>query len=231
MFIFKLCARFQCFLIGSVIVNGQINGYVCIVLFIIQQMTVIVAMLGLNTQIFKFIAQKLVFWWKLLNTCVVNICIAIISSHNHNDYWNLENTTITQCYVIAILNGLVALTAVICISSIQAFINSTKHAKIVSNLIILLPIVWSIGNFISYFTNQNNEYVINISIGHESTIKLSLRTVIMGKSIDLSIFFLSQLYTNTISGLKGIQVTGYVSKKWKRINKYSDVSDTSIQLL
>ena len=47
---------------------------------------------------------------------------------------------------------------------------------------------------------------------------LSLNTLLIEKSIDLSIFFLSQLYTNIKYGSKGIAVTGYINKNWKHVN-------------
>ena len=75
----------------------------------------------------------------------------------------------------------------------------------------------------NHFTTPNNEYIIHVD--GNNNIELRLRTIAMEKSIDLAIFFLSQLFNNIRFGANGVIVNGYVTKNWKKMKRFDNVFD------
>ena len=99
---------------------------------------------------------------------------------------------------------------------------------IISNLSIIAVIVYFIINAILYFVH-NLDYNININFDNNKTkIILSCRTIYTERAIDLSIFLISQLYSNIRYGLNGIEIIGYVNIIW--CNKPNN-NDIDMQLL
>ena len=213
---------FRCILIYLVIhlsiwlwSGYKMNIYLQIVLLCLNIMTGIICMLSFNFQIFKFYARTIAYVWKLVDVIIMVICMQIIEYQRKNYHWSSKYSS-TESIIIATLGFFQYILIVIVVSSIQALtviitIHSEWHAIIISNSLIIMAIVSFMINTVYYFTHGNENYFIW---------GLSLNTLIIEKGIDLSIFFLSQLYTNIKNGSKGIAVTGYVNKKWKYI-KYN----------
>ena len=204
----------------TAIINYDINGYVFIALLVLLEIAVVVPVLSFNVQIVKFATSTFVFWWKLLDACIFYIMYQVIEYTNHTYEWSFTYTdSLVECWILAVAGGLVIITAVMAISSSQAFINSLKHKKLVCNMLIMSAIIYFMYHAVSYFIDDGDDYNIHISsLGWD--FRLSCRTAVVSKAIDCSIFFLTQLYQSIRFGFSGIYVTGFVQRRWQKIRRY-----------
>ena len=131
---------------------------------------------------------------------------------------------------MATLSFVISIMIVVVVSTIQALavtMNSKWHAIIVSNFLVIDAIIYYMYFSVNYFIHSSRDCTF---------LNLSLNTLIIEKGIDLSIFFLSQLYDNIKYGSKGIAITGFVNKKWKKIiykqyHENAHHSRTAVELL
>ena len=204
-------------------VNTSINAILQITMLIIVDIAMMIILLRYNATIFYFIIWKsnyaFVFWWKVFDAVVLFTMFTIIDKTNDNFVWSFKESapTMSQRYAIMCLNGIGILLFVISISANKAFViisraNSDLMSKC-QRLIAYLGIVGAISYFLRiggiYFTHSNRDHGIRI-FKHN----ISCRTLLIAKSADLCIFFISQLYSLGRHGFTGIEVTGYVTKKW-----------------
>ena len=208
---------FWCILIhfavaGSIwfIQDGKLNVYYEIVVLCINVIAAIIWLLSLNSQIFKFHSNKIGYVWKLLDAIIICSCVIVLVYH-YNTYAGSSRYTTIESVIISTLTVLDSIMIVVVVSTIQALtvtMNTKWHAIIVSNFLVIDAIVYYMFFAVSYFIHTSRDYTF---------LNLSLNTLIIEKAIDLSIFFLSQLYDNIKYGSKGIAITGFVNKKWKKI--------------
>ena len=197
--------------ISWILTDYTTNAYLQLILNCFDIVAGLICFLSFNYQIFKFYFGTITYMWKLFDTLIMYICIEIIDYENKLYYWS-SKYTLLQSILIAILTCIGYMLVVMVVSSIQALtvaINSKWKAIVVSNTLIIMAIMYMGFTWMFYFTHQNQEHTL---------LSWSLNTLIIEKGIDLSIFFLSQLYTNIKYGSKGILLTGYVNKKWKQIS-------------
>ena len=223
---FFICAVYAIsYVIFTVAIDFEIDGNIFLFLMFCLEISILLPALSLNVQIFKFAASKFVFWWKTLDAFIFYIAYQIIEYTSHSYEWSMKYTSSkAQCWIIAIVGFITIMSAVMAISSAQAFIYSLRFKMLVSNLLILSAIIYFLYHSVTYFVS-NDDYIINVNLfninkNDKFVIGLSCRTLVVDKSIDCSIFFLSQLYTNVRIGFKGIQVTGFVERRWNRIKPY-----------
>ena len=206
----------------------KINGLVQISLFSIQLIIVTIVLLYSNRQVFKLTATTMVFWWKLLDVWRMYFCLEIINFTNEISIWNLQYVqSLSQCYIIAFLKFAVVTTAslyVVSINSSVVTMKSQKYACILSSISIIMALMFAMGITLKYFIVSDLDYVF---IYHNWSI--SLRTILIAKGIDLSVFVSSQLYTNAKFGSKGVQVIGHVNKNWKKMKNYREYIDNNNQ--
>lgn len=226
---FCVCGSYFIFLtIFCMMANIYKNMYVAIFLYVLVTIVITIAILSLNYQILKFITKKFMFWWKIQDACVfaiMEIFTAVKASHyGDSTLW---------CILLSIYAFNVVIT-VFAISSIKAYVSSNNWKKlniIVINTIIVMPGIASfIYVAIAWFINDSFDYVITVNSKLTNySFEISCKTILIEKSIDLAIFFMSQLYDNIRYGsrMNGIQVKGEVERKW---NKYKIDGDANSQL-
>ena len=78
-------------------------------------------------------------------------------------------------------------------------------------------------------SNSDNLYSkVNLNL-FNSSVKISLRTIMIAKRFDLSIFFMLQWYRNIKKGIYGIHVTGCVNTLWYVNNSNETVDNVALQ--
>ena len=201
----------------TAITESSISCDIFIVLLVILHFVEIIPMLNMNAQLFRFVASNFVFYWKLGDVLIWRITVEFIQYSNKIYIWTPGRASnLAEAYALAIGFGTSTIMAVVIISSIQtfAFVDSWKYKRLALNLSILMAVSYFMLQGIYLFRSEY-DYVIDINI-----MQISCRTLGVGKAIDISLFFLSQLYGNVKFGYNCIFVTGYVERKWKNISKY-----------
>ena len=69
------------------------DGNLQVFLYLLQLFALIICILGLNSNVFKFIANTIVFWWTVFDATMICILIEIISQGNKERLWSSEYTS------------------------------------------------------------------------------------------------------------------------------------------
>lgn len=220
----------------KIVVSFEVNVYLYVFLASLQQIVTMTMLLCINIEIFKFISNTFTFWWKLIDSCVWMLCAETIDYTHKLLYWGFNNSKYdsTLKYFIAIIESMQLIEYTFLISSIQSFvIQSIKYETLVSNLIIMVGVVAALFSAILHFTTPNDDYIIHIQTSNDNNLYLSCRTILIEKTIDLSIFYLSQIYGNIAFGTRSFPLVGHITKKWIKLKRYDVLNhkDASIQLL
>ena len=214
------------YLISRMIVSDRIHGVLYIILLCLVLFVMIIMFLSFNLQIFTFISNTLIFWWKFFDACVMFFCGEYIDYSNKNYIFSLEYATLTQAYIVAIVSGVTTVFTVIIVSSMNAFVifdnnvQKSRISKILSSLGIIMACLYTINYGLTYFEDPDSDFIINLNM-NGSDVHVSARSITIEKSIDLTIFFISQLYYFIQFGFQGILLTGHIEKKWKKRKYYS----------
>ena len=222
--LFWVCGIYGTFyLICTRATHYAIDGNILLIMRICLQLVLLVFVLGLNVQVVKFVTSGFVFWWQILDALVWDIAIEMIDYTSDSNSWNRKYVSSkAQAWATATISCVVVLTVVMVISALQALIlqdlgrSTLQYKKFILNLLVLCPIIYFLSDAVGCFLSRD-DYIIDINVLHVS-VKLSCSTLVIEKSVDCSIFFLSQLYTTVRTGFDGIQVTGFVQRKWYRVN-------------
>ena len=221
-------------IIGTV-TNYNIDGWIRITLNLIGAVIITIFLGNYNFSISKYVSKTFAFWWKLQDGLNYVIMRTIIVYYNNGLASKTTQSTNVEAWIISILSSLGLVTTVIGVTTIKAtFVKlSPKHNKWMSHATIIAAIIVTVQGVITTFLS-NDDYNINITLNNDSVIVLSCRTIVIEKGIDLSIFFLQQIYSNIQYGTDGIEITGVVQTKWIVDNKTQQIcndNQLNIQLL
>lgn len=186
--------------------------------------------LNLNGTIIKLILQTFTFWWKMQDAVLFVIAEAIyrykVDLYNISSTISLSVLVFTDvCLYVFMIAGIRAL-----------IIGSSKFVKkLMSNGLIMVGIIQNLVIALYWFFLLDTDYEISLwkKSGLINSATLSTVTIMIEKKIDLSIFFMLQLYSNILNGAHGIDITGLVNIKWKKLNtkvRSSDGSAPNVEL-
>ena len=173
----------------------------------------IIPIFTFNLTVLKFILRTFVFWWKIGDVIVYWIMYEIEFKHNKS-----EASSKKEIIIDIVFEGLSLIIFVCVISSHKAIVKKFRYKKFFFCAMIVFAILYFLSFAIRGFVSTYDR-VININAFNSDYVYIiSCRTLLIEKACDLSLFLFSQLVSVMRFGFDGIQVTGYVTKKWK-LNK------------
>ena len=227
--------------IGAV-TNYNIAGWIMITSNLVGAVIIIIFMGNYNYTISKYVGKTFAFWWKLQDGLNYVIMWTIIDYYN-GSFASKTPTHLThvEAWIVSILQSLGLVITVIGVATIKAtFVKlSPKHNKWMSHATIIAAILVFVQGVITTFLSDD-DYNFNITLNndligfHDSVIILSCRTIVIEKGIDLSIFFIQQIYSNIQYGNDGVEITGFVQTKWiieNKVKRIHNDDQLNVQLL
>lgn len=202
------------------------NEYFKLALRIVIVICLLVPMLSLNVQISKFILCKFVFWWRILDALIFTIGIQMY--YYKNNMFNFdEKFSIAFSYVGVFINVLLMVCFVSFVTMMKAFVKKWKYRITLANTILALSIWYFTYLSFQIFVDKPDLFSMIILSFHvtqnkQLTYSISTQTLIIAKTLDLSLFLSGHLVNILRFGFDGIILTGYVSKKWKCFNSYGN---------
>ena len=201
---------------------GKDYDWLIVVLAMISLFSLIIVILNFNYIVVEHILKSFRFWWKMQDSIIFVIFGNILYKHVGIYWFSQQYDQVSN--IIPIMEGITICTNIVVyvflVGNVQALISlsiSKYYMYLFSNGVIVTGIILNLGLALEYFL-LDHDYQIPVlenSSFFTTDVTISCRTLAIAKKIDLSIFFMLQLYSNVRNQVYGIEITGYVDKIWK----------------
>ena len=215
-----------------------LNGWWQTCLYSIAVVALLMIILNFNCSVIKYNLRMFKFWWKMCDATLEVAAILILWFKQDLQWDGSFSFALSDVIADTIVYVVFFYAQVFVVANIAAFIalehnfsmsrhNRHKRHFIANNIILAAIILHGAFGFIYFMSDDDYEIVLNL---FNSSVKISLRTIMIAKRFDLAIFFMLQWYRNIKNGIYGIHVTGCVNTVWHVNNSNETVNNIALQL-